>query len=255
MMSFRRVCLLFVVSFSTSASTCSTIPNPALADCGRFGFTPSTDTNPTGQAALFELTYTHAPKNCPINCGTYWFVQALRPLDNDTGEYIHPHDTQQDRMVKGQSDDYFNGWAIDRKADRRLGWYGVTDDFKFEPPSGVLGEVFQMGLGSRAAMMHDTLARGNRWAGKRMQILGITVAVGLDPGTACENKILGIQKWMVVFGHDDANQKDTVATPTLLTSGQREVQAFQLAVDEWNNHLDDGRVRLPWADGPGFSLP
>ena len=68
-------------------------------------------------------------------------------------------------------------------------------------------------------MMHDTLARGDRWAGKRMQILGITVAVGVDPGTACENKILGIQKWMVVFGHDDASQKDTVATPTLLALG------------------------------------
>lgn len=254
MISFRRVCALLVVLFGASASTCSTIPNPPLADCGRFGFTSSTDTNRTGQAALFELTYTHVPKNCPINCGNYWFVQALRPVDIDTGEYIQPHDTQQDRIVKGQSD-YFNGWAIDRTPDRRLGWYHVTDDFKLEPASGLPGEVFQLGQGSSSAMMHDTLARGDRWAGKRMQIVGITVAVGLDPGTACQNKILGVQKWTVAFGHDDATQKDTVAAPILLPSGQLEVQAFQLAVDEWNNHLDDGRVRLPWAAGPGFSLP
>ena len=103
MISLRRVCLLLVVSFGTFATSCSTIPNPPLGDCGRFGFTPSTDTNSTGQAALFNLIYTHVPKNCPINCGNYWFVQALRPLDIDTGEYIQPHDAQQDRMVKGRA--------------------------------------------------------------------------------------------------------------------------------------------------------
>ena len=94
-----------------------------------------------------------------------------------------------------------------------------------------------------------------------MQILGPTVAVGLDPGTPCEYKILGIQKWMVVFmfGHDDSIQnptkRDTVATPTLLPSGQRDVQAFLLAVDGWNKPLNDGRVRLPWASGAPFTLP
>jgi hypothetical protein len=104
-------------------------------------------------------------------------------------------------------------------------------------------------------MMHDTLARGSVWAGKRMQIIGLTLAVGLDPDTPCANKILGIQKWMVVYGHDDARQLDTVAIPTRLPSGQRDVQAFLLAVDAWNNHLDDGRVRLPWGDSFVFSLP
>ena len=255
MISYRRVRVLYAILFAATAIACATIPNPPLADCGRFGFTPSTDTNSTGQAALFELTYTHVPRNCPISCGNYWFVQALRPLNTDTGEFLQPYDTQQDRMVKGQTDEYFNGWAIDRRKDRRLGWYGVTDDFKFEPPSGIPGEVFQIGNASVPAMMHDTLARGDRWAGKRMQIIGITIVAGLDPGTPCENKILGVQKWMVVFSYDEATKKNTVAMPTLLDSGQRDVQAFLLAVDEWNKHLNDGRVRLPWAEGSGFSLP
>jgi hypothetical protein len=105
-------------------------------------------------------------------------------------------------------------------------------------------------------MMHDTLARGTLWAGKGMQILGLTVAVGLDPGTSCENKILGIAKWMAVFGHDDARNLDTVARPVLLQSGQREVQPFLVAVDAWNRHLGDVRVRLPWANtNSSFSLP
>jgi hypothetical protein len=104
-------------------------------------------------------------------------------------------------------------------------------------------------------MMHDVLARGTEWAGKRMQILGLTAAIGLDPGTPCANKILGIKKWMVVFSHDDKTQRDIVATPNALPSGMRDVQALLLAVDEWNRHLDDGRVRLPWASGPSFSLP
>jgi hypothetical protein len=180
-------------------------------------------------------------------------------MDMDSGTFIQPYGTQQDRTVTGQGDNYFNGWAVDRKMGRRLGWYGVTDDFRFEPPSGIPGEVFQMGLGSRPAKMHDTLARGSLWTGKGMLIMGITVAVGLHPGTPCENKILGAQKWMVVFGHDDARQLDTVATPTLLPSGQRDVQAFLLAADAWNKHLDEGRVRLPWAAtgsvNSAFSLP
>ena len=253
MKSCLRICIAILALFFASA--CDTIPDPPLANCGSFTFAPTTDTNPTGQAELFELTFTHAPGNCPISCGNYWFVQVIRPLDVDSGEFIHPNDTQQDRMVTGQSDGYLNGWAVDRKEGRLLGWYGVTNEFKFEPPSGIPGEKFQMGLGTTPAIMHDTLARGDRWAGKRMQILGITVAVGTDPGTACENKILGMQKWLAAFDHDDATQQDTVSNPVLLPTGQREVQPFFCAVDAWNAHLDDGRVRLPWAAGPGFSLP
>jgi hypothetical protein len=255
MILYRRVCVVLVASLFVTAPTCSP-PNPPLAKCGTFTFDPKTDSNLTGQAALFELTFTHVANNCPISCGSYWFVQVIRPLDLDSGEFIQPHRTQQERTVTGQRDAYLNGWAVDRRMGRRLGWYGVTDDFRFEPPSGVQGEVFQMGFGSMPAKMHDTLARGSLWAGKRMQIAGITVAVGLDPGTPCENKILGIQEWMVVFGHDDSRQLDTVATPTLLPSGQRELQPFLLAVDAWNKHLDDGRVRLPWASvNSAFSLP
>ncbi len=255
----QRICIAVVSSLVLSASTCPTIPNPPLANCGTFSFEPTTDTNVTGQAALFELTFTHRPQSCPIRCGNYWFVQVLHPMDMDSGKYIQPFGTQQDRTVTGQVDESFNGWAVDRREGRRLGWYGVTDDFKLEAPSGIPGEVFQMGLGATPAKMHDTLARGTQWASKRMMIVGITAAVGLDPGTACENKILGIQKWLVVFGRDEATQKDTVAVPTTLPSGQREVQAFLLAVDEWNRHLDDGRVHLPWASAgsasDSFTLP
>jgi hypothetical protein len=97
--------------------------------------------NATGQAALFELTFTHDDKNCPISCFNYWFVQVIRPFDLDSGKIIQPYGAQQDRTVTSQSDDYFNGWAVDREMGRRLGWHGVTDDFRFDPPSGIPGEV------------------------------------------------------------------------------------------------------------------
>jgi hypothetical protein len=56
--------------------------------CERGGFTfdPKTDSNLTGQAALFELTFTHVANNCPISCGNYWFVQVIRLLDLDSAE-------------------------------------------------------------------------------------------------------------------------------------------------------------------------
>jgi hypothetical protein len=141
MISYRRVCVVFLALFCASALTCSTIPNPPLANCGTFAFVSKTDMNATGQAALFELTFTHDDKNCPISCFNYWFVQVIRPFDLDSGKIIQPYGAQQDRTVTSQSDDYFNGWAVDREMGRRLGWHGVTDDFRFDPPSGIPGEV------------------------------------------------------------------------------------------------------------------
>ena len=135
----HAVGVLIVASLVCIVLACSPIPNPPLADCGTFSFDPKTDENPTGQAALFELTFTHNPTNCPIRCGNYWFVQALRPYDLDAGTFIQPYSTQQSRTVKGQSDEYFNGWALDRKHGRLLGWYGVTNSFQFDPPSGIQG--------------------------------------------------------------------------------------------------------------------
>lgn len=258
MTSHRHVIAALVIFICTSAPSC--VPAPLPSDCGSFSFSQrGANTIGSLQQSQFELTFSHDGKMCKISCGNYWFVQALRPMDLDTGKFIQPHDTQQNRTVGGQADNYLNGWAIDRTDGRHLGWYGMTDDFTFEETSRPdLGIMFQLGLGPKPAMMHDTLSRRepSRWSGKRIQIVGLTAAIGLDPGTVCENKILGIQKWMVVFGHDEATNKDTVSELVQLDASQKDVQAFLGAVEEWNRNLDDGRVRLPWAtSGSAFTLP
>jgi hypothetical protein len=79
MIPYHRLCVVLVASFCASAFTCSTIPNPPLANCGTFTFEPKTDSNVTGQAALFELTFTHAAQNCPISCGNYWSYRRFAP--------------------------------------------------------------------------------------------------------------------------------------------------------------------------------
>jgi hypothetical protein len=84
MVLYHRVCVVLVALFCVSAPTCSP-PNPPLANVAG-PFDPKTDSNLTGQAALFELTFTHVANNCPISCGNYWFVQVIRLLDLDSAE-------------------------------------------------------------------------------------------------------------------------------------------------------------------------
>lgn len=244
MFPYRRISAALVILLGASAPSCTpTLP----ANCGSFGFTPSVHTNPDGKtAAQFQLSFLHKGASCAITCNDYFFVQALKPVDLETGEILQPHDTQQDRTVTGQAEDYLNGWAIDRQADRRFGWYAVNDSFQLEP-SGIPGEETKFGQGtSLAAQMHDTLSPGDRLRGKRVQVMGLTAAVSTEQGTVCEGKILGLKKWMVVYGHDESGAP-TVAVPVALGATLLDQQAFLAAAKEWNAHLDDGRERLPWA--------
>jgi hypothetical protein len=231
---------VFTILLGSCSSCRMAPPNPS---CGKFtDFRGSTDANRTGQAALFQLYFSYAAAGCPCQCGKYWFVQAIRPLDLDTGGFIHPNDTQQDRMVTGQTDEFFNGWAVDRLEGRKLGYYAVNDDFTLPPPV-ILGEVNRFGSGTTSAALHDTLARGDRRS-KAIQIVGLTVAVCVDSASPCTAKILGIEKWMVVFGGDG-----TVTAPQELPADTKDAEAFRLAVQAWNDHLDD-RIALP-----SFSFP
>jgi hypothetical protein len=251
-----RVGAALVILFGASANSCTS--NPLPNNCGSFTFQPE-DVGfgvPPGVQALFTLWFGHKSQGCPVTCGRHWFIQAIRPMDLDTGKFLHPNDTQQDRMTHDNDDNFYNGWAIDRKEDKNFGYYGVSNQFNLEPETP--GDPpYQWGDGTLlSARMHDTVNRGDERRGKNIQVIGLTADVGMDPGTPCFGKILGLKKWVVVFAHDPVGDVDSASKPVELDAEPRDVVAFQIAVDEWNKHLDDGRQRLPNPDpSTSFSLP
>ncbi len=245
MVSFSRVGVAFAVLFGAFTGSCT--PPEIAQHCGSFTFSPEAPEAlaPVGSQGQFALSYQYNGGTCPVQgCTQYWFIQAIRPWDMDSGKFIQPNGTQQARTVTGNSDDSMNGWAIDRAEGFKFAWYHLNDDLSLEQ-SGIPGEVTAFGTGTTPATMHDTLNRGDKWTGKRMMITGLTVAVGLQ-GPSCHNRILGIQKWLLTFGHNDQTAQDTADRPTKLPVTADDMTSFINAVNGWNYHLDDGRNHITW---------
>lgn len=235
-----RIRLVFVF-----AVLCCVGCGSSVKQCGRFEFTSSVDQNSTGVAGLFQLDFYHEPSKCasPCTCEKIWFIQILRPIDVNTGEIIQPHPAQQDRMVK-DADPAMNGWAVDRIERRKFGYYGMKDDGTLDAPLKS-GESMEFGSSTSPARMHDTIARGQLWKGKTVLVQGITIAVCIDETSACKYHVLGMDHWDMNF-YDDGR----VDAPQHHAAADWETFAAFLAIYEWNNHLGNERVALPFLHFP-----
>jgi len=231
-------CLGLVLLFASSGCTTST-PSPT---CGFFNFSPKTDKDQNGNvAAQFKLDFTFHPSQCnsTCSCDKVWFVQILRVLDLDNPSSImQTSDEQQARMVQS-TDLSLKGWAVDRIAGSKFGYYHMNS-------SGGLDQdpfdLWQFGYVDTPAIMHDSVQPGANWRWgsnvKRVQYQGIAAAVCIDGGS-CQAHVLGMKQWVTNYDRTT----NTIDPPTAYDTFTWAQGALTAAVSAWNNQ--GGHDALP----------
>lgn len=220
---------------------------PVPGICGSFSY--STPRNPylpmnrvypgPGRVTVsfsFKPAACHAPAG---SCNKVVFVQAIRfrtpPLVSQ-----QPHDTQRDRMTHGSTIPFYDGWAIDTLEGAVWPYYGMENDgsFKFD---AVNPDFYNTTVGSSfsTAVLRDSPV-STEWDSYTIE--AISVPVCLDSSSPFHDKILGYYTWS--WGVPDNDKADYVNHLHGEATLELWATAFDLAVQEWNNHLDDGRQPL-----------
>ena len=94
---------------------------PASVPCGTFSFTGAPHTN---RGIDMTLNFDFNPATCisTCACNPVAYVQIVRIIDLDTGNFLSPNSEQTNRMVTGSADSWLNGWAVDRLSGRAWGY-------------------------------------------------------------------------------------------------------------------------------------
>ncbi len=216
----RVITHLTVVALIAVLSACG----PATVPCGTFTFTGS----PIANGGIdCEVSFSFSPVACgaaACQCNTIAYIQIVRIIDRDTGNYLQPFAEQSNRMVTGNATVAFNGWAVDRLQGRVWGYYGRNND-------GTFAGTLTPGSNTTAAVLRDT-PQGwgvNNWFD------AVSVPVCIDAGAPCVNRLAGYEYWLFVVGQDGAG-----SDPFSEIGREWHRDAFNLAVAEWN------------ADAPGL---
>src|SRR5690349_7723719 len=116
----KRFNLLLFAAIAMLLLRCGPATNP----CGNFTFTGTGNSSIRG--ANIQIDFNFNPANCGqnCNCNTICYIQIVRIIDRQTGNFLAPNTDQQNRIVTGRSAATLNGWAIDRLSDRNWGYYG-----------------------------------------------------------------------------------------------------------------------------------
>jgi hypothetical protein len=154
--------------------------------CGTFSFTGS----PNGDSGEnIQTTFAFNPSVCNSNCTTKTiaYIQIVRVIDQDTGEFLAPSTQQQDRIVTGQSEAVYNGWAVDRIDNRVWGYYARNND-------GSFASYLTTGSSTTSAILGDGPYGWccNTWFD------AVDVPVCIDPSSSCVNNLLGYYYWAFV---------------------------------------------------------
>ena len=187
------------------------------------------------------LSFAFKPENCgatPCRCNTVVFVQAIRFV-LPPRIVKQPHDEQTKRMTHSQTP-FFDGWAIDTVEHAVQPYYGMLDDGSF-PFSPTVPDLYPATPGSNfsSAVLRDSPG-SDEWDSYSIEV--ISVPVCLDNGSPCDHRILGYYQWG--WGVPDKNKPNFVRDFHDEAISDLYVQAFDLAVQAWNDHLDDKRQFL-----------
>lgn len=191
---------------------------PITIPCGTFSFT-GTPHNNRGIDMTLNFDFNPAACNSNCNCDTVAYVQIVRIIDLDTGNFLSPNSEQTNRIVTGRAESTLNGWAVDRLAGRIWGYYGRNND-------GSFASTLTPGSNTTDAILRDTPAGwpDNSWFD------AVSVPVCIQTESVCENQLLGYYYWMFFVGNDG------VATdPLHKIAVEWHRDAFDEAVVEWNN--------------------
>jgi len=197
------------------AAGCGTPTHP----CGRFTFTGSPHSN-RGINAQVDFDFDPAACGAVCNCATICYVQIVRIIDIDTGNFLAPNTDQQNRIVTGDADATQNGWAVDRLSGRIWGYYGRNND-------GTFASTLTPGSNTSTATLRDAPSGwpNNSWFD------AVSVPVCIDAAAACDNRLLGYEYWLF-----SVNDTGTASAPFNEIGVTWMQSAFDKAADRWNNN-------------------
>lgn len=186
--------------------------------CGAFTFNGS----PNGdRGENITDSFAFNPSQCHSNCtaNTIAYLQIVRIVDLQTGEFLAPSSQQQARIVTGQSEAVYNGWAIDRLDGRVWGYYGRNND-------GSFASTLTPGSNSSPAVLFDSPSGwpDDSWFD------AVDVPVCIDARSACANNLLGYYYWLFVV-----NRGGSTSSPFSEVGVDWNQTAVDLAVAKWNS--------------------
>jgi hypothetical protein len=195
------------------AAGCGTPTQP----CGTFNFTGTPTTAP---GEYITDVFTFSPSLCGANCSTNTivYIQIVRVIDMDTGEYLAPGPQQQARIVTGQSTPAYNGWSVDRLEGHNWGYYGRNND-------GTFDSALIPGSSSSPATLIDTPGGWpvDTWFD------AVDIPVCIDPKSSCVNDLLGDYYWLYT-----ENSSGVTGTPFSEVGVTWMQTAGNLAIAKWN---------------------
>lgn len=186
--------------------------------CGAFTFT-GTGNNNAGADIVVNFDFDPATCGANCNCNKIAYIQIIRVIDRDTGDFLQPHSDQTNRMVLGDPNATQNGWAVDRLQFKLWGYYGRNDN-------GTFAGTLTPGSNTTVATLRDSPGGwpSNSWFD------AVSVPVCIDSGATCNNQLLGDYYWLFTVsnsgvGSDPFNEVGVTWME----------DAFDKAVVEWNN--------------------
>jgi hypothetical protein len=192
---------------------------PSSTPCGTFTFW-GTPTASRGISDSVAFTFSAAACGAPAcTTNTIAYVQIVRIIDVNTGDFLAPNTDQANRIVRGRADATQNGWAVDRLAGRVWGYYGRNND-------GTFAGTLTPGSSASVAKLRD---QPSGWPDQSW-FDATSVPVCIDAASTCVNQLLGYYYWLFAVGTGG-----TVGTPFSEIGPQWSRDAFDQSVIEWNN--------------------
>ena len=205
------------------ATACGT---PTLP-CGTLTYTGAPHGN-RGVNTRVDFAFNPATCGATCTCNTIAYIQIVRVIDRNTGNFLAPGPEQQNRIVTTGPDATQNGWAVDRIDGRTWGYYGRNNDGTFA--------LVTPGSNTSTATLVDGPSGwpDNTWFD------AVSVPVCIDAGAGCNNRLLGYEYWLFVVDNG-------AATAPLSEVGVTWMQtAFDRSVAEWNTDAPAlGKTVLP----------
>lgn len=190
--------------------------NPTLP-CGTFSFSGSPNSN---RGENISTSFSFSPGVCSSNCNTNTiaYIQIVRIIDRDTGDFLAPSSQQQDRIVTGLPDATSNGWAVDRIDGRVWGYYARNND-------GSFASYLTTGSNASPAVLGDSPSGwpDNSWFD------AVDVPVSIDANSICVNKLMGYYYWLFIV-----NPGGGTGSPINEIGVDWNQTSVDLAVAKWN---------------------
>ena len=185
--------------------------------CGTFAFTGTPHSN---RGINASVTFNFNAATCgaaACNCNTICYIQIVRIIDRNTGNFLAPSTEQQNRIVTTGTPTQ-NGWAVDRIDDRVWGYYARFND-------GTFANYLTTGSNTTPAILTDGPSGwpNNSWFD------AVSVPVCIDAAATCNNRLEGYYYWLFVV-----DNTGTAGDPFDEIGVTWMQDSFNLAVAEWN---------------------